>query len=84
VAYALLSAGLIVTSHIPEPDSYGGVIMALIETGFLLATPWLSARIVRERARRAEAFRALAVRVERERVERGTLRGPGPAGPDRT
>jgi signal transduction histidine kinase len=70
LAYVLLSAGVIIDGRIPEPGGYGGVITGLVGYGFLLAAPWLIARIVRARARRAEAFRVLTLRAERERIER--------------
>jgi signal transduction histidine kinase len=70
LAYVLLSAGVIIDGRIPEPGSYGGVASGLVGYGFLLATPWLIARLMRERARRAEAFRVLALQAESERIER--------------
>lgn len=71
LAYVLFSAAVMIGSRIPVSGSYGGVASGLAGYGFLLATPWLIARIVRERARQAEAFRVLAVRAERELTERG-------------
>lgn len=70
LAYALFSAGVIIDGRILTPGPYGGVVSGLAGYGAVLAGPWLIARFARERARRAEAFRVLALQAESDRVER--------------
>jgi len=48
----------------------GDVASAIAPTLVVLAVPWVLGRLVRERTRRAGAFRELALQTEREQAER--------------
>ena len=65
---ALLLGAALFAGFILEIES--GASAVLGPTVLVLVAPWAIGRLVRERTRRADAFRALAAQTEREQAER--------------